>query len=38
MPRIDLLITNGRYGTVNMAVEHGIPIVSSGLTEDKEDV
>lgn len=38
LPRVDLLITNGGYGTVNMALEHGIPIVSAGLTEDKEDV
>ena len=38
MPKIDLLITNGGYGTVNMAIAHGIPIVSSGLTEDKEEV
>jgi UDP:flavonoid glycosyltransferase YjiC (YdhE family) len=38
MPEIDLLITNGGYGTVNMAVSHGIPIISAGLTEDKEEV
>ena len=38
MPEIDLLITNGGYGTVNMAISHGIPIISAGLTEDKEDV
>jgi UDP:flavonoid glycosyltransferase YjiC (YdhE family) len=38
MPEIDLLITNGGYGTVNMAIEHGIPIISAGLTEDKEEV
>jgi UDP:flavonoid glycosyltransferase YjiC (YdhE family) len=35
---VDLLITNGGYGTVNMALSHGIPIVSAGLTEDKEEV
>jgi MGT family glycosyltransferase len=38
MPEIDLLITNGGYGTVNMAIAHGIPIISAGLTEDKEEV
>lgn len=38
MPEIDLLITNGGYGTVNMAVSHGIPVISAGLTEDKEEV
>jgi UDP:flavonoid glycosyltransferase YjiC (YdhE family) len=38
MPEIDLLITNGGYGTVNMAISHGIPVISAGLTEDKEEV
>jgi UDP:flavonoid glycosyltransferase YjiC (YdhE family) len=38
LPNLDLLITNGGYGTVNMALAHGIPIVSAGLTEDKEEV
>jgi MGT family glycosyltransferase len=38
MPKIDLLITNGGYGTVNMAISHGIPVISAGLTEDKEEV
>ena len=38
MPEINLLITNGGYGTVNMAISHGIPIISAGLTEDKEEV
>jgi UDP:flavonoid glycosyltransferase YjiC (YdhE family) len=38
LPSIDLLITNGGYGTVNMALAHGIPVVSAGLTEDKEEV
>jgi UDP:flavonoid glycosyltransferase YjiC (YdhE family) len=38
MPEIDLLITNGGYGTVNMAISHGIPIISAGLSEDKEEV
>jgi MGT family glycosyltransferase len=38
MPEIDLLITNGGYGTVNMAIANGIPVISAGLTEDKEEV
>ena len=38
MPEIDLLITNGGYGTVNMAISHGIPVISAGITEDKEEV
>lgn len=35
---MDLLITNGGYGTVNLALAQGIPIVSAGITEDKEEV
>lgn len=38
LPSVDLLITNGGYGTVNMALAHGIPIVTAGMTEDKEEV
>lgn len=38
LPRVDLLISNGGYGTVNVALAHGVPIVSAGLTEDKEEV
>ena len=33
MTEIDLLISNGGYGTVNMAISHGIPVISAGLTE-----
>jgi UDP:flavonoid glycosyltransferase YjiC (YdhE family) len=38
MPSVDLLLTNGGYGTVNLALAHGIPIVSAGMTEDKGEV
>jgi UDP:flavonoid glycosyltransferase YjiC (YdhE family) len=38
LPKVDLLITNGGYGTVSMALARGVPIVSAGLTEDKEEV
>jgi UDP:flavonoid glycosyltransferase YjiC (YdhE family) len=38
LSKVDLLISNGGYGTVNMALAHGVPIVSAGLTEDKEEV
>jgi MGT family glycosyltransferase len=38
MPNVDLLITNGGYGTVSLALAQGIPIVSAGMTEDKEEV
>jgi len=38
LPHIDLLITNGGYGTVNLALANGIPMVTAGMTEDKEEV
>jgi UDP:flavonoid glycosyltransferase YjiC (YdhE family) len=38
LPKIDLLITNGGYGSVNMALAQGVPIISAGLTEDKLEV
>jgi UDP:flavonoid glycosyltransferase YjiC (YdhE family) len=37
-PFIDVLVTNGGYGTVNMALAHGVPIIAAGLSEDKEEV
>jgi MGT family glycosyltransferase len=38
MPHVDLLITNGGYGTVQHALSFGIPIVVAGATEDKPEV
>ena len=38
LPKVDVLVTNGGYNTVNQAVSFGIPIVAAGLTEDKADV
>ncbi len=37
-PKLDALVTNGGYGTVSMALAHGVPIVAAGMTEDKEEV
>ena len=37
MPHVDLLITNGGYGTVQQALAHGVPIVVAGATEDKPE-
>jgi UDP:flavonoid glycosyltransferase YjiC (YdhE family) len=36
-PRLDVLVTNGGYGTLNQAISYGIPIVAAGLSEDKRD-
>ncbi|WP_337269462.1 glycosyltransferase [Oryzifoliimicrobium ureilyticus] len=38
LPKVDVLVTNGGYGTVNQALSFGIPLVTAGLTEDKADV
>lgn len=38
LPKIDLLVTNGGYGSVSQALAAGAPIVSAGLTEDKGEV
>jgi UDP:flavonoid glycosyltransferase YjiC (YdhE family) len=38
LPEVDVLVTNGGYGSVNQAMSFGIPLVTAGLTEDKADV
>jgi UDP:flavonoid glycosyltransferase YjiC (YdhE family) len=36
--RVDVLVTNGGYGSVDQAISFGIPLVTAGMTEDKADV
>lgn len=38
LPEVDLLVTNGGYGSVSMALQAGVPLVSAGLTEDKGEI
>jgi UDP:flavonoid glycosyltransferase YjiC (YdhE family) len=38
LPKVDVLVTNGGYGSVNQALSFGIPLVTAGRTEDKADV
>ncbi|KMO36349.1 glycosyltransferase [Methylobacterium aquaticum] len=38
LPRVDAMVTNGGYGSVNQALSVGIPLVGAGLTEDKAEV
>jgi UDP:flavonoid glycosyltransferase YjiC (YdhE family) len=38
LPKVDVFVTNGDYGSMNQALSHGIPIVGAGITEDKGDV
>nr|MDT0657079.1 hypothetical protein [Micromonospora sp. DSM 115978] len=37
-PHVDLLVTNGGYGAVNLALRHGVPLIIAGDTEDKPEV
>lgn len=38
LPRTSVFVTNGGYGGVHYALEHGVPIVVAGRTEDKIEV
>ncbi|KOV89601.1 glycosyltransferase [Streptomyces sp. NRRL B-3648] len=38
MPHLGALVTNGGYGTVQLALAHGVPVVAAGVTEDKPEV
>ena len=38
MPKLDLFITNGGYGSVTQALAAGVPMVSAGVTEDKAEI
>ncbi|HET9650154.1 MAG TPA: nucleotide disphospho-sugar-binding domain-containing protein [Microlunatus sp.] len=37
-PGTSVLLTNGGYGAVQLAVRHGVPVVVAGSTEDKPEV
>jgi len=38
MPHVDLLLTNGGYGSIQIALAHGVPIVAIGKTEEKPEI
>ena len=38
LPRTDVMVSNGGYGGVHYAMEHGVPLVVAGKTEDKTEV
>jgi MGT family glycosyltransferase len=35
LPKVDVFVTNGGFGSVNLALSHGVPMVVAGDTEDK---
>ncbi|HEX6178412.1 MAG TPA: nucleotide disphospho-sugar-binding domain-containing protein [Thermoanaerobaculia bacterium] len=38
MPHVDLLVTNGGYGSIQIALRHGVPVVAIGKTEEKPEI
>lgn len=38
LPKLSVLVTNGGYGTVQLALRSGVPIVAAGRTEDKAEI
>jgi MGT family glycosyltransferase len=38
MPKVDLLVTNGGYGSIQIALAHGVPVVAYGETEEKPEI
>ncbi|WP_420136302.1 glycosyltransferase [Sphingomonas sp.] len=38
MPKVDILVTNGGYGTVLMGLAEGAPVIIAGASEDKPDI
>jgi MGT family glycosyltransferase len=38
LPLTDVFVSNGGYGGVHYALEHGVPLVVAGTTEDKIEV
>lgn len=38
LPHVDVMVTNGGYGGVHLALANGIPLVVAGASEDKPEV
>lgn len=38
LPHVDVMITNGGFNGVQMALAHGIPLIVAGQTEDKPEI
>jgi UDP:flavonoid glycosyltransferase YjiC (YdhE family) len=38
MPHVDVMVTNGGYGGVTLALAQGVPVICGGTTEDKPEV
>lgn len=38
MPKVDVLVTNGGFGSVQIALAHGVPVAVFGKTEEKPEI
>jgi MGT family glycosyltransferase len=38
MPKVDFLLTNGGYGSVQIALTNGVPVASFGASEEKPEI
>lgn len=38
LPHVDVMVSNGGFGAVQLAIAHGVPMVVAGTTEDKREV
>ncbi len=38
LPHVDLMVSNGGFGSVQLAIAHGVPMVVAGTSEDKKEV
>lgn len=38
LPHVDVMVSNGGFGAVQLAIAHGVPMVVAGATEDKKEV
>ncbi|MFP5247347.1 MAG: nucleotide disphospho-sugar-binding domain-containing protein [Thermoanaerobaculia bacterium] len=38
MPHVDVLLTNGGYGSIQIALAHGVPVIAIGKTEEKPEI
>ena len=38
LPHVAVMVTNGGYGGVQMALHHGVPLVAAGTSEEKPEI
>jgi MGT family glycosyltransferase len=38
LPYVDVMVSNGGFGAVQLAIGHGVPMVVAGTSEDKKEV